>query len=134
MQKSFARSTKSLDEIFNFIGGFFRQHKVDKDVAFSVKFAVEELFTNFVKYNLSSKSEISLDLSIDGKNLVVRLTDHEAQPFDPTKAPDPNLHAPLEQRRAGGLGIFLVKRMIDKIEYHHTDKMSTITLVQSLEK
>ncbi|MBI3004735.1 MAG: ATP-binding protein [Ignavibacteriales bacterium] len=134
MQKSFTRSTKALDEIFDFIGTFFREHKVGKEVAFSIKFAVEELFTNFVKYNLTSKSEISLNLSIEGKNLVVRLMDSEAQPFDPTKAPDPDLHAPLEQRRAGGLGIFLVKRMIDKIEYHHTDKMSTITLVQSLEK
>jgi len=134
MQKSFARSTKSLDEIFDFIGGFFREHNVSNQVAFSIKFAVEELFTNYVKYNLSSQSEISLDLSIAGKNLVVHLTDLEARPFDPTKAPDPDLYAPLEQRRAGGLGIFLVKRMIDKIEYHHTDKMSTITLVQSLEK
>jgi len=134
MQKSFARSAKSLDEIFDFIGIFFREHKVSKQVAFSIKFAVEELFTNFVKYNLSSQSQISLDLSIEGKNLVVRLMDSEDHPFDPTKAPDPDLHAPLDKRRAGGLGIFLVKRMVDKIEYHHTDKMSTITLVQSLEK
>jgi serine/threonine-protein kinase RsbW len=134
MQKSFARSTKSLDEIFDFIGAFFRKHRVSKEVAFSVKFAIEELFTNFVKYNVSGKSDISLDISVDGRNLVVRLTDFEAEPFDPTKAPDPDLHASLDQRRAGGLGIFLVKRMVDKIEYHHKDKMSIITLVQSLEK
>lgn len=125
---------KSLDGIFDFIADFFREKKVTERVAFSVKFAIEELFTNLVKYNPSSPSEISLELSIEGKNIVVRLTDSEAQPFDPTKAADPDLHSPLDQRRPGGLGIFLVKRMIDKIEYHHTDKMSTITLLQSLEK
>lgn len=125
---------KSLDGIFDFIADFFLKNNVTERVAFSVKFAIEELFTNFVKYNPSSPSEISLELSIEGKNIVVRLTDSESLPFDLTKAADPDLSAPLENRRAGGLGIFLVKRMIDRIEYHHTDKMSTITLVQSLEK
>ncbi|MBI4427648.1 MAG: ATP-binding protein [Ignavibacteriales bacterium] len=134
MQKSFRRSVKSLESVFSFIADFFRTHNVNDDVAFTVKFAVEELFTNLVKYNPSSQSEISLNLEIEGRNIVVRITDTESQPFDPTKSPEPDLQAPLEKRRAGGLGIFLVKRMIDRIEYHHTDKMSTITLVHSLEK
>jgi len=134
MERSFARSMKSLDHVFAFISEFFNNQVIGATVAFSIRFAVEELFTNLVKYNKDGKSEISLDLSIDGKNIVVHIRDYEKHPFDPTKAPDPDLHAPLENRRPGGLGIFLVKKMVDKVEYRYTENMSTITLVHSLEK
>jgi len=134
MERSFARSMKSLDDVFAFVSDFFNSQGVSATTAFSIRFAIEELFTNLVKYNKNGKSDISVGLSVQGKNLVVQIKDIEEHPFDPTKAPDPDIHAPLENRRPGGLGIFLVKKMIDKVEYHHSENMSTITLVHSLEK
>lgn len=134
MEKKFKRQIKSLERVFEFIASFFSAHRVGENASFAIKFAIEELFTNLVKYNPSGTSDIGITLAIEGKNIIVRIMDSESMAFDPTKAPDPDLHTPLEQRRPGGLGIFLVKRMIDKIEYHHTDKLSTITLVHSLEK
>ena len=48
--------------------------------------------------------------------LTVMIRDH-GQPFDPDKAPAPNLEADLEERPVGGLGVFLIKRLMDEVRY-----------------
>lgn len=133
-EKSFKRSIKSLHEVFDFLMVFFEQNKIGETIAFNVKFAVEELFTNLVKYNSAGPTDITISLALDNEKLTVSIVDFELHPFDPTKTAELKLDGVLEQRRPGGLGIHLVKRMMDKFEYEHTEKQSTIRLVQFLEK
>lgn len=133
-EKAFKRSIKSLHEVFDFLMVFFEQNRIGETVAFNMKFAVEELFTNLVKYNSTSPTDITISLALDSEKLTVSIVDFEPHPFDPTKTAELNLDGVLEKRRPGGLGIHLVKRMMDKFEYEHTEQKSTITLVQFLEK
>ena len=62
MHKKFTRSFDSLEQIFKFTELFFDQEKIEESVRFPVHFAMEELFTNMVKYNPETTSDIMLKI------------------------------------------------------------------------
>lgn len=133
IEQSFTKTFASLHSIFEFLNRFVTENRLDPSVAFSIKFSVEEVFTNMVKYNPNGKN-VSIKLNREGTRVSVELTDLEEKPFDITVAHDPNVNLPLEKRRPGGLGIFLIKKMMDQVEYRHNGTQSNITLVKYLER
>ena len=132
MQRKFKRNLTSLDEIFVFIGEYFAQEQIDQDHLYAVTFAVEELFTNMLKYNPGNTNDVLLGLEQDNGHLAVSLTDFDVEPFDINKAPEVRIDLPLEARKPGGLGIHLVKKMMDRIDYEYVDRRSTTTLIKKL--
>jgi anti-sigma regulatory factor (Ser/Thr protein kinase) len=83
---------------------------------------VEELFTNMVKYSRMSTSAVRLDLTRIEGGVEATLTDYDVDRFDPTRAPDADVSLPVEQRTPGGLGLHLIRRLVDSIEYHYSDE------------
>jgi serine/threonine-protein kinase RsbW len=59
----------------------------------------------------------------------VTLTDYDVEPFDITTAPDADVNLPIEQRRPGGLGLHIIRRLLDSIEYEYSkeQRQSRIT-------
>lgn len=131
VSRRFPRTVDSLPKIFEFIEAFFAQAAIPADHLHAVQFAVEELFTNQVKYQTGG-SPIEVGLGRNGDDLTVRITDFGVEPFDIRAVPDAAVDAPLEKRRAGGLGIHLLKRMVDDVDYEFVDGRSTTTLTKSL--
>jgi anti-sigma regulatory factor (Ser/Thr protein kinase) len=134
MEKFFKRDIKSLDGIFDFLDNWISLHDVGESPAFTIKFAVEEIFTNMVKYNPLSSEKIQIALNVKEHDIVVELTDFETVPFDITTKEDVDVTLPIEQRKPGGLGVHLVKIMVDKAEFDHAGNKSTITLTLKLER
>ncbi|HEY3055887.1 MAG TPA: SpoIIE family protein phosphatase [Thermoanaerobaculia bacterium] len=103
--------------------------RLDQAVRFPVELALEEIFTNIVKHNPAGKSNIGIDLDIIENEVVITITDFDTPRFDPiADAPEVDIGQTLENRTAGGLGIHLVKKMMDRIEYSHQNRTGTITL------
>jgi anti-sigma regulatory factor (Ser/Thr protein kinase) len=101
---------------------------------FLLQFVLEELFTNMVKYNPDGAGGIGVALALEGRSLAIRLTDPDCPSFDiRTDAPVVDPGAPLEARSPGGLGIHLVKEMVDRVEYDHLERAGTIRLYKELE-
>ena len=134
MESKFKRELGELDKVLDFISDFTSALQVDESVRFSITLAVDELFTNMVKYHPESTGDILLGLHQDGNRLMITLIDSDVEPFDVTKAKEVNLDLPLEERQGGGLGIHLVKRMVDEISYEYENRQSKITLIKNLEK
>lgn len=134
MDKKFKRDLNSLDGIFKFINEFSAKTGLDESVVFTINLVVEELFTNIVKYTSENSNEILLQLKKNEDDLIIHLTDFDVDPFDITKTAEVDTKQSLEERRVGGLGIHLVKQMIDKIEYEYKDRQSKIILIKHLEK
>lgn len=119
------RDLASLPEVMRAVDAFIS----DQHLRFSVELALEEVFTNVVRHNAGGKGPIRIDLAIQDGELIVRVTDPDTPPFDLDKdAPPVNIDQPLADRTPGGLGIHLVKKMMDRIEYSHRNRTGTITL------
>lgn len=132
IEKSFAKDFLSLKAIFEFIGKFSVSNQLDDSQTFSIKFAVEEVFTNMVKYN-PGDSEVRISLKRDGTKIEIGFIDVEKKPFDITKHEEVNPNLPIEQRRPGGLGVFLIKKLMDRVDYAHDGIHSRITLTKFVE-
>ena len=100
----------------------------------AVKFVVEELFTNMVKYSVSdTRADIAVGLASAGGRVTVCLTDSGVEPFDVTKAADADVTLGLDERAIGGLGLHLIKRMVDSLDYEYRGRQSIITFSKKLE-
>jgi serine/threonine-protein kinase RsbW len=121
-EQTFGRSFDSIEKIFEFTSGFFAREGADPRLLPCVDFAVEELFTNMVKYGAAADPGTRVRIgiaSVEG-GVEVTLTDYGVEPFDVTRAPDADVNLPIEQRRPGGLGIHLIRRLVDSCEYEYS--------------
>ncbi len=134
MDKRFKRSFESLEHVFEFIEGFFAAQNIDRTPLFAVHFTVEELFTNMVKYHEGNPNEILISLERADNEVVVRITDFDVEPFDVTIPASVDISSSVQDRTAGGLGIHLVQKMVDTIDYEYANRCSTVTFTKNLEK
>lgn len=131
VEKRFPRDVAALESLFGFIAEFHSQsHVMDQD-AREVELIAEELFTNFVRHN-DGKQEIAVQLERIGDTVRIRIKDEDVEEFDPTQAPEPDQSTPIERRRAGGMGIVLVRRLAQDVSYDYHDRTSTVTVVKRL--
>ena len=133
-RRSFRRSFDSLQDIFDFTSDFFARQEVDPGLLPTVDLAVEELFTNMVKYSPTGDAEVRIDMATVAGGVEVTLTDYDVERFDITQAPDVDINMPIEQRRPGGLGLHLIRRLVDSIgyEYSKQNRQSRITFRKTL--
>jgi anti-sigma regulatory factor (Ser/Thr protein kinase) len=134
MERKFKKSIGSLEEVFTFVDESISALEVDASVAYAITLAIEEFFTNMVKYSSEASNDVSISLSREGKQLMVTMVDDGVGPFDVTRANDVDTSLPLEERKVGGLGIHLVRNMLDSVTYDYTDRQSRITFIKKLEK
>src|ERR1700722_10229196 len=93
------------------------------EITFKMALVLEEAVTNVINYAFSDLPpphviRVRLDIAIE--RIVAEIVDN-GRPFDPLARPEPDLSRPLEQRVPGGLGIPLMRRMTDRIEYRRSD-------------
>jgi anti-sigma regulatory factor (Ser/Thr protein kinase) len=132
MDRRFRRSFEALDELDRAVHGFFETRALDLTHRDEVQLVIEELVTNMVKYAPDGAPEIRLELAVADDTLTITLTDVDVEPFDIRDAPRPPLDRPVNERRPGGLGLHLVRELMDGIDYHYADRRSTTTLTKRL--
>jgi serine/threonine-protein kinase RsbW len=124
-----ANDLAELSRVAEGVEEFCANHEIPAAIAFKLNIAIEELLTNTISYsyNDGGRHEIAIDLARDGETIVAELSD-DGRPFDPLNAPQPDLDSAIEDRRVGGLGVYLVKAMIDDVGYAYRDGRNHITL------
>jgi anti-sigma regulatory factor (Ser/Thr protein kinase) len=128
----FPRDFDALPGVFHFLDGFADQTGMGAADRFAINMAVEELFTNFVKYNPTGTADIEIEILRDGGAVEVILTDADSEPFDVTVDRQVDTSASLDQRSVGGLGLHLIQRMMDQVYYDYKDRRTCIRLVKHL--
>ncbi|CAG1006127.1 Phosphoserine phosphatase RsbU [Burkholderiales bacterium] len=119
--RSFPRSFASIAPMVAFTAEAFSLLGIAPAHLPTIDFVVEELFTNMVKYATGSDAPVRVDVAAIDGGVEVTLVDTGVDRFDVTRSPDVDVHAPVEERRPGGLGLHLIRRMVDAIEYHYSD-------------
>ena len=127
--RTFGRTFDALPAIFGFTADFFARNGIGPALLATVALAVEELFTNMVKYSTTSDAEVRIEMTGIEGGVEVTLIDYDVEPFDVTKAPDVDIGLPIEERRPGGLGLHLIRRLLDSVEYEYSkeSRQSRIT-------
>jgi len=95
--------------------------------------AIEELVTNCIKYGYDDSAEhiIEIELKLSVGELVITVTD-DGLPFNPLELPEPDTNLRVEDLPIGGLGIHLLRKMSDRMDYARTDGKNRLTLRKSL--
>jgi anti-sigma regulatory factor (Ser/Thr protein kinase) len=134
MKQRFTKTSGSIPDVFAFVDESLSVQKASPSAVYAVNLAVEELFTNMVKYSPGGRNEVTIEIEKDGDRLVVTLVDEDVEPYDMTGRPEVDTSKPLEERKVGGLGIHLVKQMVDEFHYRYENGNSIITITRKLEQ
>jgi anti-sigma regulatory factor (Ser/Thr protein kinase) len=117
---SFARRIDMLAEIFAFTSAAFARQGIAAQLLADVDFVLEELFTNVVKYS-HGQAPVAIDIAAIAGGVEVTLTEPEADRFDVTQAPPVDVSLPAAERTPGGLGLHLIPRLVDSVQYGYSE-------------
>lgn len=97
-----------------------------------IELAVEEAIVNIMNYSFPQKNgEISMDCKLHNNSIIIEISDNGI-PFNPLSQIDPDITLPIEEREVGGLGIFLIKNIMNDVTYHHENNCNVLTLIKKL--
>lgn len=126
---SLSRELSELQRIVEARRVYFAEKGLPASLAYPVDLATEEIFVNMIRYNTGTSEPITLHLNAIEDGVHVSLTDHDVEPFDPADVAPVDRLAPLEQRRAGGLGLHLVRSLVGAVHYEYRDRCSTLSFL-----
>jgi serine/threonine-protein kinase RsbW len=125
---------RELEPLTAEVARFCRTNDLGSDVEFELNLVLEELFTNAVRHGgcegMSQAVRIRLRLELDG--VAIEFADRGGA-FDPLQAAAPDLQANLGDRPAGGLGIHLVRQIVQDLEYHRTGGWNRLTMRRAVQ-
>jgi anti-sigma regulatory factor (Ser/Thr protein kinase) len=104
----------------------------DEALRFKLRLSIEEAVENVVRYAYEGGIgwlEVGTNLDHDSLILTVELRD-AGVPFNPLEVPDPDVTLPAEDRKIGGLGIYLCKKMMDTLNYKYEEGNNVLTMTK----
>src|SRR5210317_923842 len=134
MEQKFKRDFSELKNIVTMTEAVFNELGMNPALRNVVDLATEELFVNMVTYNTESDEDILIEMVPHVLGLEVRLTDYDVERFDPTNVASVDIDAPLDERTPGGLGLYLVMKMVNSIHYEYRNRKSKITFIVDREQ
>ena len=134
LEVSLANELREIAGVAAQIDEFCAAHDL-QHVAYAVNLAIDEILTNTISYGYEDdeRHQIEIIVRVEAEALVVAIVD-DSMPFDLALAPERDLEASLEDTPLGGLGLFLVHRMMDSVEYRREEGCNVVTLVKNTEQ
>ncbi len=123
-----------LDEVIDFVNAGLEANDCPMKIRIQIDVAVEEMFVNICHYAYTpdkGSALISFEFDEQARNAVITFND-TGVPFDPTASPDPDINAPASERQIGGLGIYMVKKSMDKMLYRYENGHNILTIVKAI--
>ena len=116
-----------------FVEGIAEEKQLDNSLTLSLNLALEEAVTNVICYAYPPGIDGIIDIRATVGDHVLEFTiSHNGKPFDPTAAPEADTDAGLAQRKIGGLGIHLVRQIMDRVRYEWRDGKNILNLVKNI--
>ena len=125
--------TSEIAKLAVFIEDLSEELNLPKDLMFNINLALEEAVSNVILYAYPDKieKEILLTARLKDNTLWFELKDY-GQEFDPTQAQIADITLPAEEREIGGLGIFLMRQLMDTVEYSRTDGANILIMTKHM--
>ena len=129
VERWFPANARELHNVLTFVSEAARPTGLGAQQASRLELALEEALVNVCSYAYpDGRGEVVVRVQAGKDRVIVELEDGGA-PFDPLSLAEPDVQAPLEERAPGGLGILLVRRMMDEVRYRRDGDRNVLTLV-----
>lgn len=128
-------AVENLDQVLAFVDEQLESANCPPKIQMQIDIAVEELFVNIARYAYQpGKGTATVQVGMEKEPLaaVITLIDGGV-PYDPLKKPDPDVTLSAEERKIGGLGIYMVKKSMDDMQYRYEDGKNILTIRKRLE-
>jgi len=118
-----------IERLNRLIRQFGELHDLPGRALYSVNLALDEVVSNIVLYGYekSNNDPIVVKMEVRGAELTASVED-SGREFDPLSLPPPDLSAPLEDRQVGGLGIHLMRSLMDGVEYRRHENKNLLSM------
>jgi anti-sigma regulatory factor (Ser/Thr protein kinase) len=122
-----------LDRVISFVSDLCTRYSLSPDTEYDLNLALDEMITNVAKHAFpeGEDHQFTVQISISDEEFLARIED-DGMAFDPTDHPPPDLDAPLEVRKEGGLGIYLVRQIMSSVEYQRIAGKNVVILRKKL--
>ncbi len=139
MVRQFALTVNSqverLSEIADFVEQAARASGLNKGQTYDVQMAVDEACTNVIQHAYHGRPDGTIEIACEkhGKDFVVTIQDYGDR-FDPNKVSRPRTHDPLSRRHLGGLGLFFMHKMMDRLQFDFSPHGNRLTMTKKIKK
>ena len=124
----------NLEEVLDFVNSHLSNVECPEKTRIQVDIAVEEIFVNIAHYAYNPEvGKATIRVEISEKPLTISLTFMDSgKPYDPLSRKDPDVSLSAEERQIGGLGIYMVKKSMDEIQYSYRNGTNMLTFKKKL--
>lgn len=120
---------ENLREFMESLSEYARSYGVTPGRVKEAELALEEALVNIFHYAYPAEpGDVEVNCREDDDHLIIELID-TGIPFDMTSQPDPDLSSDIESRKVGGLGLFLIKKMVDQVRYNRQGNRNILNLI-----
>ena len=128
LKNRIAEIARLVEEVDNFGG----HAGLSPDLTYRLTLSLDEIVSNVIRHGYSDTNDHVVEVRLTVRDgIVTAVIEDDGHPYDPRESPEPDLTLPVEQRGPGGLGIYLVKQMMDSIDYQRRDDRNVLTVTAS---
>jgi len=122
-----------IERLSKAVAEFGKKNNLSSEVIYDVRLTLEEVVSNIINYGFVDHDEhqISIEMNLQGETLTIKIKD-DGKPFNPLEVKNANLEKPFDEREIGGMGIYIVRKLMDKILYKREEGNNVLQLTKYL--
>ena len=127
-------SLDELDQLCQNLETFGKKFGLSKKLIFEINLALDELFTNIISYGFKDNQEHTIKVTLTPQNDELCLCiEDDGKPFNPIDFETPNVSCSVEECKIGGLGIHIMKKLMDEVCYERCGDKNVLNLKKKIE-
>jgi sigma-B regulation protein RsbU (phosphoserine phosphatase) len=134
IEKIFPASTDALNDVIGFVEETLEKFECSFKIQTAICVAIEEVFVNVAHYAYAGGNgdvRVKVSFNEDTRNITFKVIDKGVQ-FNPLNKPDPDITLSAEERKIGGLGIFITKKTMDNVIYTYENDENILTMIKKI--
>ena len=123
-----------IDTVRKFFDDYSKENKLTEKTVHDIQMALDELLTNIVNYGYEDTDEHQIDIhfGVNDDAVKVEIVD-DSKPYNILEKDNPDISLSMEDKPIGGLGIFLIKKLMSNVDYYTEEGKNHLVMIKELE-